>query len=351
MPLSQFHEHMEELRADPASFPLEEWSLNRKFRVIGRVSVPPLDDILAVACPGIPQYGTPYINPFTGTTVPNAFLVSYEVEHTPNMRESTVKCLYSTRLPQPRNQGGLVSPVGQGQQQGQPSGGSSNPADLTQLLPKVSKGVEIIRLPYKEDPQGKAFYTDADGNRVPPDNPNFTFKRFCNTTGENFAAGVTTEVALPTYRISMYKLVDRDPFLNGNSVNNAVWDGLEAFTVYNKPETTSRELVSGFFFWLWNFELVYDPLFYHQYKILNAGFRQLSGNGRRADLFGARELEEIVMPNGDKPSVEVPLGFTGKAIFDPGKDGENLLFANFNKYDTTDFTTIPFKLTDFGFVV
>lgn len=345
MPLSAYHEYIEEVRPPAASIGFEEWTLYRKFRVVGRADVPPLSDVMLVSCPGVPPLGSTYVDFASHATVPNAFLIDYNVEQSPNVREGLVTCVYSTRPPTTRNAGGLQTPVGTAGNPNQPGGGSSNPADLTQLLPKVSKGVEIVRVPYKYDPQDAAFYTDAAGNILAG---GFLFSRYSNTTGENFAAGAVQEIAMPVYRVSLYKLTDRDTTLNGNSVNSALWDSYPAKSLYNKPETTSRELVAGNYFWLWNFEIVYDPIFFHRFRNLNAGFRELASPVAVNNNISTRTLQDIIL-NGQKTTVEVPLNINGQKITDPGRDGANLIFANFNKYDATDFTTLPFTLSQFGF--
>ena len=64
---------------------------------------------------------------------------------------------------------------------------------------------------------------------------------------------------------------------------------------------------------------------------------------------GARMLRDITV-NGQKTSVEWPLDIDGTKITDPGPDGVNLIYAEFNKYRASSVfhPVIPFKLSDFG---
>lgn len=347
MPISSYHDHIEELRPGPPSFGLEEWNLTRRFRVIGRSEIPPIDGTMATACPGIPPFYSSYFDFSANVTIPNAILVGYEADPQENAREWIITCRYSTRLPATQNAGGLQTPSTASQS---PQSGSSNPADLTQLLPRLSKSVETIKLPYKFDPQDDAFFTNSDGGILPVNNQTFRLRRFCNSTGENFAAGASIDYNLTVYRVSFYKTYDVNVYEHGGCVNENVWDEYDAKSIYCKPPTSSRELVANNLFWLWNYELVWDPIYLHRFTLLNAGFRELK-NALRVDQNGVRELQDIILPtSATKTSVEVPLDINGKAIYDPGIDGGNLVFCNFNKYPTADFSTMPFTLSALGFV-
>lgn len=341
-----FHTGIEELPSRKAKLSATEWTFGRRFRVYTRYDIAPIGPILAITCPGIPAYYSSYEDFTTGETVPNALMTEYIPEPQPNPREWIIECSYTTNLPRPNNGGGLNSP----NSPSHPSGGSSNPDDPTQLLPKLSKSVEVLKVPYKFDPQDDAHFVDATGSIL---GGGFSFSRYCNTAGENFAAGAVIEIPLPVFNVSIYYADDADVTIHSNSVNDATWSGKPACSWLCKPWTTSREKFANNWYWLRNYSFVLDTIFYHRFTVLNAGFRQLENPVAFNNNISVRKLVDIYTGTPlARTSVEWPLGSTGQIITDPGRDGSNLVYARFNRTRKSNFSTIgspaPFTLNQTG---
>lgn len=337
------YESICELPGRTASFGLQQWQIPRRFRVITGLAYPIPGPALIVACPGIPSLGSPYRDFSNGESIPGALLVDYQADETSNPREWIVTCLYSTQQLAPTNAGGLQSPPSPSRPQG--GAGGTSPDDPTQLLPRVSTGTEIIRVPYFEDPQGNARFKTANGSSIAGATG---ISRYCNSAGEKFAAGATREIALETFSVSLYL----PEWTNYDAVNNSVnfdeWDGRPARSMLLKPVQQTRERFGLSWFWLNKFDLVYDPLFFHTFTVLNAGFREIT-NPLQPLNPAARALRDITV-NGQKTQVEWPLGILGQKITDPGANGSNLIYAEFNKYRASSVfdPVIPFYLSDFG---
>lgn len=333
----------EELPKRTARFGLQEWQIPRRFRVITSPDEPIPGPAVVTACPDIPALGTPYVDFSTQEIIPGAILIDYDAEEQSHPREWIVTCLYSTQQPAPVNGGGLQSGPTPSRPGGSGGGSGTNPDDPTQLLPKVSTGYEIVRIPYRKDPQAAARWTFSNG--VPLLG---LFENYANSAGERFAAGTSYEIAIETFSVSMY-LAD---WTNYDAVNNAVnfaeWDGFEPRSMLLKPVRQTRERFGSQWFWLNQFEFVYDPRFFHTFSVLNAGFRELT-NPLAAGATGPRVLRDITI-NGQKTSVEWPLEINGQKITDPGADGVDLVYAEFNKYRASSVfdPVIPFVLSDFG---
>lgn len=349
MPLPPPWESVCELKPLPAQIGLQEWRFSRRFRVITLESLPPLGPIVVTSAPGIPPFGSAYIDFASNELVPSAILVNYGTEiEGGNPREWVVTCEYSTQQNQPVNSGGLQSPPSPRSPSG---GGGSSPDDPTQFLPKVSVGAEIIRIPYRFDPQFNNVdqggrFTDANRNTIAG---GFPIGKYANTTGESFAAGASYEIALETYRVALY----RTDYVSYNDINNCVnsipWDGFDSRTVLVKPVNQSRERFGLSWYWLHSFDLVYDPYFMHTFTVLNAGFRELT-NPLGPLQVGVRNLRDITNA-GVRTSVEWPLNASGQKITDPGANGANLIYAEFNKHPSQDFLTrLPFLLSDYGII-
>lgn len=356
MPLpNATHQSCCEIKGRTARLSFGEWTFQRKFRVITLAAQPPRGPIWATQCEGIPPYFSSYVDFSTGELVPNALLHEYVPEETGNVREWIINCEYSTNLPTAPNSGGLQSPNTPNQPGGGGGGGgSSNPNDPTQLLPKLSRSVEIAKVPYKFDPQDDAVFKDANGNLLMG---GFRFSRFCNTAGENYAAGAFLELPLQSYNVGIYYATDADPTTHSSTVNNGLWSGKVGGSWLCKPWTTSREKFGSTWYWLRNYSFVYDPIFFHRFTVLNAGFRQLENPVAPNNAFTARKLIDIVTGTpAVRTSVEWPLNLFGQPIIDPGQGGANLIYGQFNKFPKSNFSTIgapfPFQLNQaFWFVL
>lgn len=344
MPLPSPYLSIEEKQMRSARVGSQQWEFERIFRVITREDQPPLGPIAAIQCPGIPALGTAYRDFNSNEYVPWALLFDYDAQPVNNQYQWDIVCKYSTLERSPRNGGGLQSPPTPGMPN--TGGGGSNPDDPTQLLPKVRTGVEIVKVPYVYDPQGLARYKNRNNQTL---GGNFNFSRFANTAGDRFAVSATVDIPLRTYQISLYYTLDRNPSTLGMTVNNADWDGFGARKLLCKFWNTSRERFGTSWYWLHNYEFVYDPYFLHTFTILNSGFRQLQNplNANMPDTF-PRKLIDIQTTNGVRTSVEWPLDFRGKVIEDPGFDQSNLIWAEFNKYPSSNFNGLPFTLSEFG---
>jgi hypothetical protein len=342
MALPPQYESICELPNRPARLGLQEWSFTRRFRVITAGSLPPLGPAAATSCPGIPPYGASYVDFISNETVPTATLIDYEPEPQSNPREWIISCIYSTRQLAPSNTGGLQSPPSPSKPGGS---GSSNPDDPTQLLPKVSVGSETIRIPYRFDPQGAGRFKDANENTLPG---GFPIVRYANSACESFASGASFEIALETFSISVYRTTYTNYTTINNTVNQNKWGTFPSRTQLLKPIRQSRELFGGTWYWLNQYDFVYDPFFFHTFTVLNAGFREIT-NPLGPLTVAARTLRDITN-NGVRTSVEWPLNMSGQKIMDPGANGQNLIYVEFNKHRASTFSAplIPFTLSDFG---
>lgn len=352
MPLPPPWESVCELKPLPAQIGLQEWRFSRRFRVITLESLPPLGPIVVTSAPGIPPFGSAYIDFASNELVPAAILVNYGTEiEAGNPREWVVTCEYSTQQNQPVNAGGLQSPPSPRSPSG---GGGSSPDDPTQFLPKVSVGAEIIRIPYRGDPQadgvtrGGRFKT-ADGTTI-GGAFYFPLRYYVNSACESFAASASFEIALDTYHVSIYRNDYYDYSYVNNRVNLVEWDGIRERSLLLKPVRQSRERFGSSWYWLHSFDFVYDPVFFHTFTVLNAGFREVeTAVAPLNDV--PRELIDIKDEKGVRTSVEWPLNKDGKKILDPGPEGGNLIYVEFNKNKAEDFgPRIPFLLSDYGII-
>lgn len=343
MPLPSPYLSIEEKQMRSARVGSQQWEFERIFRVITREDQPPLGPIAAIQCPGIPALGTAYRDFISNEYVPWALLFDYDAQPVNNQYQWDIVCKYSTLERSPRNGGGLQSPPTPGMPN--TGGGGSNPDDPTQLLPKVRTGVEVVKIPYFKDPQGLARFKDKDDGTL----ANFNFSRYMNTAGDRFSAGATLDYPMRTYLVSLYYTADRSPATHGYSVNNADWDGFTARTLLCKTWTTSRERFGTSWYWLHNFEFVYDPVYKHTFTLLNSGFRQLQTpiGANFPDNF-PRKLIDIQTGPGIRTAVEWPLDFNGRMIDNPGNNQSNFIWAEFNKFKSSNFSTLPFTLTEFG---
>ena len=332
-----------ELPKRSGKFGSQEWQLTRRFRVITSPDEPIPGPAVVTACPDIPVLFSSYVDFSTQELIPNAILVDYDAEEQGHPREWIVTCLYSTQQPAPANAGGLQSGPTPSRPGGSGGGSGTNPDDPTQLLPKVSTGSEIIRIPYRKDPQGKARWTFSNGVPIIGE-----FENYTNSAGERFASGTSFEIALESFHVSLYRAEYNRYRVINNRVNFEPWDGFDARTMLLKPVRQTRERFGNRWFWLNQFDFIYDPDFFHTFTQLNAGFRELT-TPLVAGEPGVRKLRDITI-NGQKTSVEWGLDLNGQKILDPGPNGEELVYAEFNKYKaSSEFESrIPFKLSDFG---
>lgn len=341
MPIDATFDSICELPGPPPTIGTDgDRTYTRLFRVITRSDVNPIGPLSACYCPGLPALLSTYADYNSTETDPLALLRNYQPDrHPADVRQFIITCNYDTTRPQPANSGGLQGPA----VPSKPGTGGGSSDDPTKLLPRLRTGVEIVQLPFKFDQQSAGAIVDADGVVINADN----LTRFCNTAGENFAAGVSYPYAMRSYSVSFYRADDSSPVNLGNTVNNATWGLASAKTMLCKPWTTSLEYFGVTGFWLYNFEFVYDPLFLHRFTVLNAGFRELVDPVPfyQGVADGVRQLKDIKIADQNgvltRTSVEWPLNRNGQAIRDPGLNGQNLLYYRANKYPTGNFANLP----------